>query len=91
MLVLVTYDITDDRRRSGVSRELENFGMRVQRSVFECYLDTAQLKELKARLEHRIDLAEDHIRFYSICRKDAGKMEIEGNGIIYRDDDYFVV
>ncbi|VAX34219.1 hypothetical protein MNBD_NITROSPIRAE03-419, partial [hydrothermal vent metagenome] len=35
--MVVTYDITDDKRREQVSSELENYGMRVQKSIFECY------------------------------------------------------
>ncbi len=50
MFVLVCYDITDDRRRYRVASELENFGCRVQYSVFECHLEEPQLQELQARL-----------------------------------------
>ena len=52
MLVLVTYDVTDDRRRRRVAKLLEGYGRRVQRSVFECNLTKAQFQKLRQRLEH---------------------------------------
>ncbi|MGH8583295.1 MAG: CRISPR-associated endonuclease Cas2 [Gammaproteobacteria bacterium] len=70
MFVLVCYDITDDRRRCRVGSELENFGCRVQYSVFECHLEEPQLQELKARLLALIDYQEDHVRYYALCPKD---------------------
>ena len=38
MYVVVSYDITNDRRRLKVMKTLEGFGERVQYSVFECRL-----------------------------------------------------
>jgi CRISPR-associated protein Cas2 len=91
MLVVVSYDITDDRRRVAVSNELLNFGVRVQKSVFECYLDADQLKELKGRLETKIDLRKDHVRFYHLCKKDEEHVATEGKSVIHKDYDYFMV
>jgi CRISPR-associated protein Cas2 len=39
MFIVVSYDISHDRRRARLSRELKNFGTRVQYSVFECVLE----------------------------------------------------
>ncbi|HHP7244558.1 MAG TPA: CRISPR-associated endonuclease Cas2, partial [Elainellaceae cyanobacterium] len=38
MLVLVVYDIANNRRRQKLSKLLEGYGRRVQESVFECFL-----------------------------------------------------
>jgi len=45
MLIVVSYDIPDDRRRLQLSKALKDFGKRVQWSVFECHLDDRQLGE----------------------------------------------
>ena len=47
MLVLITYDVkTEDpagrKRLRQIARQCTNYGQRVQNSVFECLLDTAQ-------------------------------------------------
>jgi len=91
MLVVIAYDITDDKIRQSVSSELKNYGMRVQKSLFECYLDHKQFKGLKDSLEALIDLNSDHIRFYHICKKDQNRVEIDGVRTIYKDEDYFMV
>ncbi|MGH8557297.1 MAG: CRISPR-associated endonuclease Cas2 [Methylococcales bacterium] len=61
------FDITDDRIRRLVSRRLEHFGIRVQRSVFEISVKSpVQLEKLKKELNDWIEPGDD-IRFYNLC------------------------
>jgi CRISPR-associated protein Cas2 len=69
MMVLVTYDVNTQteagrKRLNKVAKQCQNFGQRVQNSVFECILDSAQLKLLQAKLEKIIDIEKDSIRYY---------------------------
>ena len=48
--VLISYDISDDKRRSKIMKALEDHGKRVQYSVFECHLRSKELEQLKNRL-----------------------------------------
>lgn len=69
MMVLITYDVntTDSagkRRLRLVARQCQNYGQRVQFSVFECLVDAAQMRQLKHRLEEVIDPETDSLRFY---------------------------
>ena len=80
MLVVVTYDIADDRRRSRVAEVLEGYGRRVQDSVFECWVNSRHFAELQARLNSEIDAHEDRVRFYRLCRKDARAVMWDGQG-----------
>ncbi|HZS87889.1 MAG TPA: CRISPR-associated endonuclease Cas2 [Chloroflexota bacterium] len=66
---VVSYDIPDDRRRNRVHRLLSGFGTNVQDSVFECYLTATQVTMLQEELRREINRAEDHMRFYSLCRE----------------------
>jgi CRISPR-associated protein Cas2 len=91
MFVVVTYDITDDKRRLHVSDELENFGARVNFSVFECHLEPESLSDLKERLAEKIDPAEDNVRYYILCDACVTKVEIHGKGEVTRDTGYTVV
>jgi CRISPR-associated protein Cas2 len=68
MLVLVSYDVaTKDaggsRRLSRVAKACEDYGQRVQYSVFECIVDPAQWVVLKERLIDEIDPEKDSLRF----------------------------
>jgi CRISPR-associated protein Cas2 len=69
MLVLVAYDVsTQDaggrRRLRRVAQECENFGVRVQKSLFECILREQDWVRLKARLLNEFDKEKDSLRFY---------------------------
>lgn len=69
MLVLVTYDVnTIDgngaRRLRRIAKACQDFGQRVQYSVFEIEVDPAQWTLLKTRLEGIIDVQRDSLRYY---------------------------
>lgn len=91
MLVVVCYDVADDRRRARLDRKLKNYGERVQRSVFECHLDDKQFLEMAASLGKLIEPAEDCLFCYTLCPKDAGDAEVNGKGKLTSDWDYRVV
>jgi CRISPR-associated protein Cas2 len=88
---MVCFDIRDDRRLRRVSDELENFGQRVQRSVFECWLDGKDRQALQARLRDVIDPAVDEVRFYSLSPKDLRNVVVDGPGSITVDTDYHMI
>jgi CRISPR-associated protein Cas2 len=69
MMVLVTYDVSLEgeggkRRLRRVAKACEDWGRRVQFSVFECLVEPAQWVKLKARLENEIDGETDSLRYY---------------------------
>jgi CRISPR-associated protein Cas2 len=71
MMVLITYDVNTEtaagrKRLRKVAKQCENYGQRVQNSVFECLINPAQLKQLKHLLTELIDLEKDSLRFYNL-------------------------
>ncbi|WP_442755942.1 CRISPR-associated endonuclease Cas2 [Methylocystis sp. JAN1] len=69
MLVLVTYDVRTSepggaKRLRRVAKACQDFGQRVQYSVFEIEVDPAQWTALRARLEALIDPKCDSLRYY---------------------------
>ena len=69
MMILVAYDVETEtragqRRLRRVARTCQDFGQRVQFSVFECNVDPAQWVTLRSRLVQEIDPAKDSLRFY---------------------------
>jgi CRISPR-associated protein Cas2 len=68
MIYLIAYDVDDDKRRLKLSNLLEEYGARVQESVFECNLSGSLYKEL---IEKITLLTEDgtNIRIYPICKE----------------------
>lgn len=47
-----------------MAKECQNYGQRVQYSVFECVMDPAQWTKLKNKLESVIDREQDSLRYY---------------------------
>lgn len=83
MLVLITYDVNTEtvsgkKRLRKVAKQCENYGRRVQNSVFECILDQAQSVVLKQRLIDIIDENVDSLRFYYLGNKYQTKVEHVG-------------
>ncbi len=64
MFYLVSYDIPETRRRTKLAKILEDFGDRVQYSVFECILDEKLLGKMIKRIQEIIIAEDDSIRIY---------------------------
>lgn len=69
MFVLVSYDVatqdgTGARRLRRVAKACQDYGQRVQYSVFECIVDPATWTMLRQRLIDVIDQNQDSLRFY---------------------------
>lgn len=80
MLVLITYDVSTvssagQKRLRKVSKVCQNYGQRVQNSVFECNVDAAQFTALKLELTNIIDENKDSLRFYQIGNNYKTKVE----------------
>jgi len=80
MMILITYDINTEtsageKRLRKVAKVCQNYGQRVQNSVFECLVDSAQLTQLKQRLTELIDIEKDSLRFYHLGDKWSSRVE----------------
>lgn len=69
MLVLVSYDVAMNNKKGPkrlrrVAKACQDYGQRVQYSVFECIVDPAQWTALRERLIKEINDEEDSLRFY---------------------------
>jgi CRISPR-associated protein Cas2 len=92
LFYLVSFDIVDDRVRYRVVKVLKRFGVRVQKSVFECgRLTEKQFLKMKHLLEDQIDHGEDSVRYYPVCRDCLGKVEVSGTGRLPTSEDFKVV
>ena len=79
MLVLITYDVQTSssggaKRLRHVAKKCEQYGVRVQYSVFECIVDNAQLRQLEIDLEKIIDHDRDSIRIYKLGKNYKNKV-----------------
>ena len=88
MHVVVTYDISEDKRRTKIHKILKSYGQWMQFSVFECDLTATEYTRLRNRLNKLIRPKEDSVRFYFLCECCQQKAERIG-GETVRDDTIF--
>ena len=96
MMVVITYDVNTEtnegkRRLRQVAKQCVNYGQRVQNSVFECALDSAQLVKLQSKLCDLIDTSKDSLRFYLIGNHYENKIQHFGVKTGYDPNDTLIV
>jgi CRISPR-associated protein Cas2 len=88
MFLVIAYDISDDKRRTRISRELERWGNRTQFSVFECDLDLREEREMVARLRELFEEG-DALRIYRLCKECEGNSLVIGGADLAVDQDFY--
>ena len=72
---VVTYDISDDKRRNQVVKLLESLGIRMNYSVFECMLTEVQYNSMCKRLAKIVVRREDWVNIYPLCTECFSRIE----------------
>lgn len=75
---IIAYDIIKTRKRNKVAEILKDHGIRVQKSVFECRLNDADLNRLTQKLSEAIDKKTDSILIYYLCEACVKQMHFLG-------------
>lgn len=88
MFVLITYDIETisdggKKRLRDVAKICQNYGQRVQNSVFECKVDEGQLRLIKHKLDSIINHEKDNLRFYRLGKNYTSSVEQMGHNTAY--------
>jgi CRISPR-associated protein Cas2 len=83
MLILVTYDVSTIekagvRRLRRVAQACEDYGTRVQKSVFECQVGQKEWIVLRNRLLQEINVHQDSLRFYFLVDIAVARTEHHG-------------
>ena len=83
MLMLISYDVSTidnggKRRLRRIAKACQNWGVRVQNSVFECNVDAAQWVKLKAELEEIFNPETDSLRYYNLGNNYSTRIEHVG-------------
>ena len=95
-MVLITYDVdtiseTGAKRLRKVAKVCQDYGQRVQNSVFECRLTDAQFVIVKNKIENIINLELDSVRFYFLGNNWPNRIEMIGKkDNIYLDGELII-
>ncbi len=81
-MYFVSYDISSNKLRKKVADLLEDYGIRIQYSVFECDLDTRKYRELYAKMTKlTADMQDGSVIFCPICDKCYSKKRVIGDAV----------
>lgn len=75
MEIVVTYDINiknkqGRKRLRMLAQECKNYGQRIQKSVFECSLNNAQIEKFIYNIKQIIDFDKDNVKIYKIQNRE---------------------
>lgn len=89
---LVIYDIRESKRLTKIAKIMEQYAIRVQKSVFEMEADDRILKELRERVKSVME-AEDFVVYFKICESDWQKRMKFGVGarLDTEDKEYYIL
>lgn len=95
-MVLVTYDVNTEstagkRRLRRVAKICQNYGQRVQYSVFECLVDPAQWAFFREKLIKAADPERDSLRFYFLGANWKRRVEHVGAKVAYDPEGPLIV
>lgn len=91
MTVIAAYDVSNDDRRAQMAALLGNYGVRIQRSVFQCHLDQEEYELVVRRAEALLDLNLDVFHLIPTCDScRSGRVEM-GQVNRVMDELYWIV
>ena len=83
---LVSYDVRDEKRLRRVARLLEGYGVRMQYSVFRCYLAHREVERLRWELAQRME-GEDNLLIAGLCAQCVNRIRQRG-GVHSHEEDW---
>ena len=94
MRTVIVFDVSADKRRYRVVKELLERCERVQKSVFEvAELNEAGYLRLRSRVERNVDPSTDSLRYYRLCAACSRRVEHFGTGpgILDVPEDFVII
>jgi len=84
MIYMMCYDISEPKRLAKVAKILENYGLRVQKSFFQCEMPDEMVDELVRKVLKVIKIKFDRFFIYPLCEGCSKKAIKDGQGNLIR-------
>ena len=92
MLWVISYDVPDDGKRLKVASVLEEYGVRVQWSVFECRIDGSMLDQIQERVRTILgEPLDGSVRGYRACERCAAVCWVAGESVAHPGSEPYLV
>lgn len=91
MIYMICYDVANPKRLKRVAKALEQNGIRVQKSFFQCEMEKQKLLQLKGDLLKIIDRRKDSLFFYPLCEKCSKGALTDGKGEVIKINPFTII
>lgn len=91
LFLVISYDIVDDKKRNKVANLLEDYGKRVQYSVFECRLNKKLFDRAIKEILPFIDEEVDSLRVYWLCERCVKEIKVYGIREVSKEEEEDVI
>lgn len=88
VLVLIIYDIIDNKKRTKLAKYLQGYGFRIQKSAFEAVINKKNYNKLLKEVKRYVS-EEDSLKIYKIIGK--GQVTTYGKKIEYDTDEIIII
>jgi CRISPR-associated protein Cas2 len=88
-LILIIYDVADDKKRYRINKLLKGYGEWVQRSAFECHLTLRMYEKMVRELKPYFDFEVDLLRIYKLTGQ--AEMQVYGKIKETEDEDLIII
>ena len=91
MIYMVCYDVSHHKRLHKLARKLEQYGIRVQKSFFQCEMEDDKMESMKRELLNIISRKHDSLFIYPLCQKCSREALTDGSGELIRISTYEIL
>lgn len=91
MIYIYCYDIADPRRLRRVSKRLEQLGLRVQKSIFQCEAPKATHQRIISELRRIMNRKVDSVRIYPVCTDCLLKVDYDGEQPVIETAEFIIL
>ncbi len=91
MIYMVCYDIAAPKRLRRTAKILENFGLRVQKSFFQCEIEKERMEAMREQILEVIDTDKDYLFIYPLCENCSHRAQTDGRGELIRLAAYEII
>jgi len=84
MIYMVCYDVSNTKRLHQTAKKLEQFGIRVQKSFFQCEMEENRMEQMKRELLGIINRKRDSLFIYPLCEKCSRNALTDGEGSLIK-------
>ena len=81
---MVCYDVSDPKRLRKTAKVLENYGLRVQKSFFQCEMEAERMRAMREQILTVVDTEKDYFFIYPLCEDCSRRARTDGQGELIR-------